>query len=387
MVPKEVADQNMRVERYNYQNQFEDCLPSLLPKLQSILVEGSYILSEHVRAFERAFAEFIGARHALGVNCGTDAVTIALKALNIGRGDEVITQANTFHATVLAIVNCGATPVLVDADDKTFLMDQTQLSPALTSRTRVILPVHLYGKPLPLDYLSELSEKYGVAIVEDACQAHGAGWADRRVGALGILGCFSFHPSKNLAAAGDGGAITTNSDALAKSIGRMRAFGQEEQNNHVTLGFNSRLDAVQAAILLSKLPKLDEWNRKRRSIAAAYREHLCDLPLTFQQPTYGEDHVYHLFQVRTDSRDELLRHLRDDQIDAVVRYPVPIHMQPAFVHLRWKTGQYPVAETLSRELLAIPMRPDMKDIEVDYVCNSIRRFFVNTARRARKVAV
>jgi dTDP-4-amino-4,6-dideoxygalactose transaminase len=377
----------LNVERYNYRHQFEDCMPALLSRLESMLLQGSYILSDEVQSFERAFAAFLGISHAVGVNTGTDALAIALRVLEVGQGSEVITVANTFHATVLAIVNSGARPVLVDADDKTFLMDQRQIASALNSSTRVLLPVHLYGKPVPMDYLLELSTKHGIHIVEDACQAHGAKWLDRHSGTQGHIGCFSFHPSKNLGAAGDGGMIATGSDLLAKKIMRVRSLGQDGQNNHVVVGCNSRLDALQAAVLLCKLPKLNAWNRRRREVAAMYIERLQDLPLAFQETSSDEEHVYHLFQVRTDSRDRLLQHLKDNQIDAVVRYPVPIHLQPAFSSLGWKKGQFPVAEKLSQELLALPIRPDMSVSEVDYVCDSIRSFFSRGELRARKAAV
>ena len=376
----------MNIERYNYRHQFEDCLPALMRKLGSMLLQGSYILSAEVQAFEDAFAAWLGASYAVGVNTGTDALAIALKVLDVGKGDEVITAANTFHATVLAIVHCGARPVLVDADEKTFLMDQAQIVPALTPSTRVLLPVHLYGKPVPLNYLIELCLHHEIHIVEDACQAHGARWQGKHAGTQGHLGCFSFHPSKNLGAAGDGGMITTDSDLLAKKILRIRSLGQEGQNNHVTVGCNSRLDAMQAVILSSKLPKLTLWNQQRRKVAALYREQLRELPLTFQEVSEDEEHAYHLFQVRTESRDRLLQHLRENQIDAVIRYPVPIHLQPAFSGLGWKKGQFPVSEKLSRELLALPIRPDMTIAEVDYVCDSVRSFFVSRAVRATKAA-
>lgn len=382
-----LAMQTNNVQRYNYEYQFGDSMPGLLRKIESMLVTGSYILSQEVEQFEQAFAAFVGARYAFGVNTGTDALSIALRVAKIGHGDEVITQANTFHATVLAIVNCGASPVLVDADENTFLMDLKQVDSVLASRTRALLPVHLYGKPLPLDYLFRLAANRTISIIEDACQAHGARWHGRHVGTQGHFGCFSFHPSKNLAAAGDGGAITTNSDFFAAEIRKVRSLGQEGQNNHVTVGVNSRLDSIQAAILSTKLPKLDAWNEKRRSVAALYIERLHDLPVGFQEATEGEEHVYHLFQLRTESRDSLLQHLRGNGIDAVIRYPCPIHLQPAFSHLRWKRGQFPVAEKLSRELLALPIRPDMTVAEVDYVCDSIRSFFTGSARRLMKRAV
>jgi dTDP-4-amino-4,6-dideoxygalactose transaminase len=348
---------------------------SLLAEIRQMLIGGQYILTDHVAEFERGFADYLGVPHVRRVNCGTDALLIALKALDVGPGDEVITQANTFHATVAAIRHAKATPVLVDADEESFLIDESQISSAITARTRVILPVHLYGKPTPMRSLSDLARRKGLRVIEDAAQAHGARIEGRRAGAFGDIGCFSFHPSKNLAAAGDAGAIAGSSE-VAERVRRLRELGQCGQNNHVTLGFNSKLDAIQARVLSWKLPQLDAWNSDRRRIAAMYRERLSELPIGFQSVTCGEEHVYHLFQIRTEDRDRLMRHLQRAGIDAVVRYPAPIHLQPAFSDCGWRLGQFPVAERLAKELLCLPIRPDMTLEEVDYVCGNVAGFFV-----------
>ncbi|MBI4475501.1 MAG: DegT/DnrJ/EryC1/StrS family aminotransferase [Acidobacteria bacterium] len=367
----------MRVERYNYRAQFGDVPDPLFAEIREMLLQGRYILSAEVRRFEEEFGDYLGIPHVRGVNSGTDALTISLLALGIGRGDEVITQANTFYATVAAIRLVGATPVLVDADEDTFLINEDQVEAAITSRTRVILPVHLYGKPLRMKKLLRIAQRHGLAIVEDAAQAHGArvdGWF---AGTRGDLGCFSFHPSKNLAAAGDGGAIVTHSQDLAERVRRLRELGQRGQNNHVVLGCNSKLDAVQARILSWKLPFLDEWNKARRRVAQFYRERLEDLPIVFQATDPEEEHVYHLFQIRTLFRDRFLETLQENGIDAVVRYPTPIHLQPAFVDSGWRPGQFPVAERLARELLCLPIRPDLTLDEIDYVCECVRGFFTD----------
>jgi dTDP-4-amino-4,6-dideoxygalactose transaminase len=318
------------------------------------------------------------------VNSGTDALTIALMALGVGPGDEVITQANTFHATVAAIRLAGAAPVLVDADAGSFLIDEHQAASAVTSRTRAIIPVHLYGKPTPMRGLLGLAERTGIAIVEDGAQAHGARIDGRAVGTFGAIGCFSFHPSKNLAAAGDAGALVTDSDELHARIGPLRELGQRGQNNHVVLGLNSKIDAIQARVLSHKLPFLEAWNRARREIAGWYGERLASFPLSFQRTDHGEVHVFHLFQVRTAARDPLLEHLRARGVDAVVRYPTPIHLQPAFAGCGWRPGQFPVAERLARELLCLPIRPDLTRAEVDYVCDCMAGFF--TQRRMQTAA-
>ncbi len=363
----------MKIKRYNFASQFGDELPLVTEEISRMLITGHYILTEEVSHFETEFADYLGAKYARGVNTGTDALTIALLALGIQPGDEVITQANTFNATVTAIMRANAKPALVDAEEESFLIDETQVETAVTARTRVILPVHLYGKPTPLNALIAIAAKHNLHLVEDAAQAHGARIDGRRVGTFGVAGCFSFHPSKNLAAAGDGGAIVTNDDSIDHQIGRYRELGQYGQNNHVLVGLNSKLDSIQAFILSRKLPHLDSWNAQRRIVASWYRERLANLPLRFQSP--DEEHVYHLFQIRAEKRDQLLELLRAQGIDAIVRYPTPIHLQPAFADCGWRKGQFPVAETLANELLCLPIRPDLSLSEVDFVTDKIRMFY------------
>ena len=370
----------MKVARYNYAHQLGADIEPLIADLRSMLVGGRYELTAEVRQFESELAKFIGARHVRGVNTGTDALVVALRALRIGRGDEVVTQANTFHATVGAIELVGATPVLVDVDPETFLVDRRQLAAAIGPRTRVLMPVHLYGKPTPMAEIVALAESRGLFVIEDAAQAIGARIEGQSVATFGHFGCFSFHPSKNLSAAGDGGAVVARNAELDEALRRQRELGQVGQNNHVVVGFNTKLDALQARILSWKLPRLAGWNEHRRNAAEWYRERLAGLPLGFQAQTEGETHVYHLFQVRTRQRDALLAHLREREIDAVVRYPTPIHLQPAFAAYGWKEGQFPVAETLSRELLCLPIRPDIGIEEIDYVAACVREFFHRAGR-------
>jgi dTDP-4-amino-4,6-dideoxygalactose transaminase len=366
---------SMQVARYDYAAQFGDDIGALLTDIGRMLVGGRYVLTDEVREFEHAFGAYLGASYVSGVGSGTDALILALLALGIRAGDEVITQANTFYATAAAIRLVGAVPVLVDARVDSYLIDDEQACAAVTSRTRAVIPVHLYGKPTPLEALQRIAAARGFEIVEDAAQAHGARIHGRAAGTLGTIGCFSFHPSKNLAAAGDGGAVVTNSEPLAGDVRRRRELGQEGQGNHVLLGINSKLDAVQARILNWKMPRLEGWNSSRRRIAAAYRERLCGLPLTFQATSPDEEHAYHLFQIRTPVRNSLMTFLRHAGIDVVVRYPCPIHLQPAFADCGWRLGQFPVAEALASELLCLPIHPTMSIDEIDHVCDQIRRFF------------
>jgi len=365
----------MKVKRYNYRQQFGPQVDLLLAELKDMLLDGRYILTPEVDDFEKAYGRFLGLRYVRGTNTGTDAIAIALMALGIGRGDEVVTQANTFNATVTAIRMAGASPVLVDADPRTFLMDSSQIDSAVTSRTRAIIPVHLFGKPTPMVPLLATAKRHGIHVVEDAAQAHGARIDGRRAGTFGIAGCFSFHPSKNLAAAGDAGAVATDDLQLAQKVDMIRSLGQQSQNEHVVAGMNSRLDAFQARVLSWKLPRLDEWSSQRRAVASWYRQRLADLPVSFQEEHPTEEHVYHLFQLRTPRRDALQRHLVQAGVDAVVRYPMPIHLQKSFADCGWKAGEFPVAEQLAQELLCLPVRPDLSAAEVDYVANCVRSFF------------
>ena len=257
----------MNVKRYDYEAQFGDDIDRIVAAMRELMLAGRYGVADEVADFEREFSTYLGVRYASGINTGTDALVVALAALGVGRGDEVITQANTFNATVAAICLVGATPVLVDAQERTFLIDEGQLEGAVTSRTRAVIPVHLYGKPTPMDGILRLSESRGIYVVEDAAQAHGARIAGRAVGTFGTVGCFSFHPSKNLAAAGDGGAVVTDDTGLDSELKCRRALGQRRQNDHVAISLHSQLHALQAIVLREKLPKLDEWNRQRREVA------------------------------------------------------------------------------------------------------------------------
>jgi dTDP-4-amino-4,6-dideoxygalactose transaminase len=369
----------MGIRRYDYAAQFGDDLDVVVEKIRFILKRGDYDRSEEARDFERAFAHYVDVAYARTVGCGTDALILTLRSLGIGPGDEVITQANTFYATAAAIVLAGATPVLVDVDEQTYSIDLAQVRGAITARTRALLPVHLYGKPAPMTELMSIAGRHALAVVEDAAQAHGASIAGKRVGSFGIAGCFSFHPSKNLASAGDAGCVVTSSEDLAEKIVAHRTHGQLVVHHHECLGINSKMDALQAVVLLSKLPKLDGWNRRRRAIAARYRQRLAGCGVGFQREGLDEEHVYHLFQIRTPRRDALLDFLQSRGIDAVVRYPVPIHLQPAFAKFGWRAGTYPVSEALANELLCLPLRPDMADAEVDEVCEAVADFCASVA--------
>jgi dTDP-4-amino-4,6-dideoxygalactose transaminase len=366
----------MHVERYDYRAQFGDDLPAILSDIESCLVTGHYGADRDVARFEEEFGEYLGGAYVAGVNTGTDALLLAMWAMGVGPGDEVILPANTFHASALAVVRAGAQPVLVDADPDTYLIDLDQAEAAVTSRTRVILPVHLYGKAVDMARVRSIAAGCGALVLEDAAQAHGA--VDRNgnvAGVVGDAGCFSFHPSKNLAAAGDAGAVVSRDADLIADVKVRRGLGQHTQNDHRLLGMNSKMSALQAIVLRRKLRHLAEGNKRRAILAERYRKMLAPLPLRTQLVDDDETHVYHLFTVRSAERDRLLKHLRDDGIDAVIRYPVPIHRQAAFTEFDWAQGSFPVSEALSQELLCLPLHPALSDEALDYVEQSVRRFY------------
>jgi dTDP-4-amino-4,6-dideoxygalactose transaminase len=366
-----------KVPKYNYAAQFSGLREELLPAIENLLTEGGYVRGPQVGDFECRLAGFIGTRHVVGVNSGTDALTLALKALDIGPGDEVITVANTWHSTALAIERLGAKAVLVDCEEETYLIGLDAAERAITPATRAVIVVHLYGQSVDMDKARSLCKANDLYLIEDCAQAIGARWGASRVGSLGDVGCWSFAPAKNLAAAGDAGAVSTDDEALAERVSLLGNFGQPRQNEHVLLGYNSRLDSIQAIVLAHKLNHVDRWNAERVRIARSYRSALQHLPVRFQGGAYPGGHVYHLFQVRVaaEQRDSMVEYLRNQGIDAVVRYPVPLHLQPAFRHLLIQPGSFPVAEALSRETLCLPIRPDLSDNEVEYVTQAVSRFF------------
>ncbi|HVS52015.1 MAG TPA: DegT/DnrJ/EryC1/StrS family aminotransferase [Opitutaceae bacterium] len=357
--------------------QIRELRAELDPAIDRVLQHGQFILGPEVAAFEQAWAEFCGTRFAIGVGSGTDALQLILRALGIGAGDEVITVANTFIATAEAISYAGAKPVLVDCERENFLIDPAAVAAAITPRTRAIIPVHLYGQPANIAALAAIAEKHGLALIEDAAQAHGATLANGRIcGALGRAAAFSFYPGKNLGAFGDGGAITTNNEALAQQLRLLRNWGSVVKYHHEVAGYNSRLDTLQAAILGVKLRRLAGWNERRRAAASWYRAALADcagLALPVEASWTGR-HVYHLFVVRIleHDRDAVARALAECGIQTVVHYPVPIHRQKAYAALGLGAGAFPRAEEAARTVLSLPMFPEMTESHVALVADALR---------------
>ncbi len=356
--------------------QFRAIEPEVRRRLDATLTRADFILGHELAEFESAFASFCECRRAVGVASGLDALKLALRALEIRPGDEVITVANSFIATALAVTAVGAKPVLVDCEPDTFTMNPAQIEAAITDRTRAVLPVHLYGHPADIAAIGAICERYGLHLVEDAAQAHGARYRGRRCGSLGVLAAFSFYPGKNLGAYGDGGAVTTNDEALADRIATLRNYGSKVKYIHELCGENSRLDTLQAAVLNAKLAHLDTWNARRRELAARYEELLKGVgDLQLPKAQADVEPVWHLYVIRTSYRDRLLAWLQEHGIGALIHYPVPIHLQPAYAHMGWKRGQFPVAERLAQEILSLPIYPEMTEAQLNRVVAVIREFF------------
>ena len=339
-----------------------------------VLNRGRYILGDEVNAFETEFAAYLGVKHGIGVGSGTEGLRLALAACGIGSGDEVITVSHTAVATVAAIEQAGATPVLVDIEPDSYTMDPRRIINAVTPKTKAIIPVHLYGQAVDLDPVLEIAGKNDLRVIEDCAQAHGAVYKDKRVGAYGDLACFSFYPTKNLGAIGDGGMVVTDQSELARRLRLLREYGWAERNVSHRPGANSRLDEVQAAILRVKLPYLDQDNAARARIASIYRAGLngCDMVLpTSRQETR---HVYHLYVVRTPRRDALKQHLQDKGIAALVHYPVPIHLQPAYRGRLAGNDSLPETERAAQEVLSLPIYPELNEADLEAVIEAVRRF-------------
>jgi len=356
--------------------QFKTIRAEIEPRVAEVMASGDFILGKAVGEFETEFARYCGCRRSVGLASGLDALRLILRALAIGPGDEVITVANSFIATALAISSVGATPVLVDCDPATYMIDVRQASAAVTVRTRAILPVHLYGQPAEMDPLLDLARRRGLEVIEDAAQAHGAKYRGRVCGSLGRAAAFSFYPGKNLGAYGDGGAVTTNDPELADRIATLRNYGSRVKYCHEELGENSRLDTIQAAILSVKLRHLDAWTVRRREIAAIYSRALAGVgDLVLPAVPAHVDPVWHLYVIQTSRRDALLARLQERGIGALIHYPVPIHLQPAYAGEGWRPGAFPVAEALSTQVLSLPLYPEMTEEQIAFVTEQIRAFF------------
>jgi dTDP-4-amino-4,6-dideoxygalactose transaminase len=336
-----------------------------------VLASGRFILGEELERFEGAFAEFLGGGQVVGVASGTDALHLALTALGVGPGDGVLIPANTAVPTASAVSASGAQPEFVDVEAGTALIDPARIEERIGPRTRAVIPVHLYGRLTPMEPILEIAHRRGLAVIEDAAQAHGALRKGRAAGTWGDLGCFSFYPSKNLGAYGDGGAIWTRDAGLAAELRRLRNYGQSDRYRHVTIGVNSRLDEIQAAVLGVKLRHLARWNARRRQLAAALRAQLAPLPLRLPAPAPGDSHVHHLFVVRVVDRQAVRDGLLERGIATQVHYPIPVHLQEAYRHLGHAAGSFPEAEAWCRETLSLPFSPALGENDLSCVAAAL----------------
>jgi dTDP-3-amino-3,4,6-trideoxy-alpha-D-glucose transaminase len=360
-----------------------ELLEELMGSVREIAERGAFTLGTPVEAFEREFAAYCETGFAVGVSSGTEALALALRALEIGPGDEVIVPTNSFIATAEAVSAVGATPKLVDVDPETHLITAEIVAENLGPKVRCVIPVHLFGATVDLDPILALTREAGIHVVEDACQAHGAHYRGRRAGTVGVLGCFSFYPTKNLGGWGDGGAVVTAVPELAERLQLLRSHGERPRYNHRVVGTTARLDALQAAVLRRKLERLDDWNARRRELGSALRERLGgalehgsgERAISLTSPPFADaDHVYHLFVVRTDAREQLREYLDRQGIASAVHYPTPIHRTGAYAHLGMGPGSLPVSERLSERICSLPIFPSMTDGEIDRVAQAVLGF-------------
>lgn len=349
----------MHIPFVDLKAQYETLKDEMTEAIRGVLNSAQFVGGEALASFERDFAAYCQVHYARGVANGTDALHLALRALGIGYGDEVITTAHTFIATAAAIVATGARPVFVDIDPDTYTIDPTMIERAVTDRTRAIIAVHLFGQPADMGPIKDIARRRGLYIVEDAAQAHGAEYRGVRTGALGDVACFSFYPAKNLGAYGDGGAVTTNSAAIAERIERLRDHGRTTHYSHAEIGFNSRLDALQAVVLQIKLRHLDEWNTDRRRAAEWYAAELAQSGLKTPFVRTGSTHVYHLYVIATNERDALRIKLDEAGVATGIHYPLPLHLQPALKHLGYRQGDLPCCEAMAARSLSLPMFPEL----------------------------
>ncbi|MEZ5402651.1 MAG: DegT/DnrJ/EryC1/StrS family aminotransferase [Bryobacteraceae bacterium] len=356
---------------FDLKQQYAVIKDEILAAVAGVFESTQCVLGQEVAAFEEEFAAYCGVAHCVGVNSGTSALHLALLAAGVGPGDEVITVPCTFVATVAAIQYTGARPVFVDVDPVTYTMDPARIEPAITPRTKVIVPVHLYGNPAAMDPILEIARRHNLTVIEDAAQAHGAEYQGRRCGSIGDLACFSFYPGKNLGAYGEGGVVATDSPERARTIRMLRDWGAEKKYQHVLKGFNYRMEGVQGAVLRVKLRYLEAWTEARRSHAAAYNSLLRDSGLVLPTELQGNRHVYHIYPVLTAARQELIDHLAANGVHTGIHYPYPVHLLPAYADLGYQGGAFPVSEDIAARELSLPMFPELRGEQVEAVAQAI----------------
>ncbi|MEW5894589.1 MAG: DegT/DnrJ/EryC1/StrS family aminotransferase [Candidatus Omnitrophota bacterium] len=363
----------MKVPFVDFREQILSVKDEVMNGIENIIQKGNFILGDEAKCFEKEFAAYCDAQYAVGVNSGTDALFFALSALGIGPGDEVILPTHSFIATALCVSYTGATPVWADIDESTYTIDPQAIKKAITARTKAVIPVHLYGQPADMDEINNVIKNKGIHVVEDAAQAHGAFYKNRRVGSLGTIACFSFYPTKNLGAFGDAGMAVTGDPVLHDKLMMLRDYGRTGRYEHKIKGHNSRLDTIQAVGLSAKLKRLDEWNKMRQEVARWYFQELKGISEVIL-PKVAEDRtcVYHLFVVRVPERDQILERLKEKEIGVLIHYPIPIHLQEAYKDAGYKKGDFPVTEKIAGEIISLPMFPHMSREQVKYVCDCLK---------------
>jgi dTDP-4-amino-4,6-dideoxygalactose transaminase len=365
----------MQVPFLDLKNQYKQIEHEVLPMITKAMADGAFIGGEQVSRFEEEFAKFCDSSYCVGVNSGTDALRFALMAIGVGPGDEVITVPNTFIATTEAISQAGAKPVFVDVYPDTCNMDVSNIEEKISKNTKAIIPVHLYGQPADMDQILTIAQRNGIAVIEDACQAHGAIYKNKKAGSMGAVGCFSFYPGKNLGAFGEGGAIVTQDEAIAQKIRMIRDHGQRKKYFHDLEGYNGRLDAIQAGVLRIKLKRLNDWNKSRRQNAAYYTELLSEVPaVTLPVEAEFATSVYHLYVILVDDRDGLQNHLNSKGVASGLHYPLPLHLQKAYDHLGYNKGDFSVTENTADRLLSLPMFPELTREQIEYIVQSIKEY-------------
>jgi len=368
-----MTDPSIEVPYLNLKEQYQSIKPEIDAAVARVLDTCQFVLGPEVAKFEQDFAAYCGAAECIALNSGTSALHLALLASGVGQGDEVITVPFTFVASVAAVLYAGARPVLVDIDPLTFTMDPRAIEAAITPRTKAILPVHLYGQPADMDPIMDVAHRHGLVVIEDAAQAHGAKYRGRSIGSIADITCFSFYPTKNLGAYGEGGAVTTNNTEYAKTIRMLRDWGQGGKYHHVLRGFNYRMEGFQGAILRVKLRHLEQWTAARRKVASEYDQLLanCGVELPVEMP--WARHVYHAYTLRSEDRDALQAALRAEGIQAAVHYAVPAHLQPAYADLGYGKGSFPQAEAAAGQVLSLPIYPELTEHAIARVAAAVKR--------------
>ena len=363
----------MKVGFIDFSDQYKIIKDELDAGLKNVFEKGDFVLGEEAEAFETQFAKYCDVQYGVGVNSGTDALYLALSALDIGPGDEVIVPTFTFIATALCVSYTGAKPVFVDIENETYNIDPEKFKAAITKRTKAIIPVHIYGQPADMAEIQSIAAKHNIQIVEDACQAHGSTYQGKKAGSLGHIGCFSFYPTKSLGAFGDAGMIVTDDKKIFESVRMLRDYGRQGRYQHKIKGYNSRLDTIQAVVLSAKLKHLDDWNKMRQDNARYYGELFKKIPqVIVPKIKANRTHVFQTFAVRIPNRDRVCEAMLKKEIDVIIHYPVPLHLQEAYADLKHKKGDFPVSEKVCQEILSLPMYPHMKKEQIERVCEVLK---------------